>query len=307
MKRIIYIFLFFPGVILLSSCGAFLQGLAAGSMMALSGYGTGYGSYGYNPYQTYSPLVMPTNTTSANKEPEVTDRELRIEDDGFRWYKTSGKGSVDGAEDVNHNTIIPLSRGYDIVYYTAKEGHKGYFRVNKGSKWGVCDLTGKEIIQPRDESVFFSTTYEDFEYKSSSGKYVSTGWSLDSNGKGVKISNTSTSSTVSASTTSTPVVSGGYIAPLPMATTPVTTGTSGSSSSSTVGTSSYEPTQYGYVNVDCPQCHHLGTCQTCLGRGYYYSPFGTGTVECPNCDRNHNGKCNMCHGTGQIQRFQRLN
>ena len=80
-----------------------------------------------------------------------------------------------------------------------------------------------------------------------------------------------------------------------------------SPSNTTVVTNTNEAPQFGYVNVDCPLCNHSGECSTCNGKGWYYSPYGTGTIDCPNCDRNHNGKCNMCHGTGQVQRYERLN
>lgn len=47
----------------------------------------------------------------------------------------------------------------------------------------------------------------------------------------------------------------------------------------------------------CQLCAGSGDCRTCMGLGYYYSSFGSGKLPCPNCDRNHNGRCSSCHGT----------
>lgn len=50
----------------------------------------------------------------------------------------------------------------------------------------------------------------------------------------------------------------------------------------------------------CVRCLGSGKCQTCLGKGYYYNPLSASDIViCPNCDRNHNGICAHCHGTGK--------
>lgn len=50
----------------------------------------------------------------------------------------------------------------------------------------------------------------------------------------------------------------------------------------------------------CVECLGSGKCQTCYGRGWYNNPMlANRTVTCPNCDRNHNGICSHCHGTGK--------
>ena len=56
--------------------------------------------------------------------------------------------------------------------------------------------------------------------------------------------------------------------------------------------------RYGYI--DCHLCHGSGTCSTCNGKGWYYNPYGTGTVTCPNCCSGHVGKCGKCCGTGKV-------
>lgn len=64
--------------------------------------------------------------------------------------------------------------------------------------------------------------------------------------------------------------------------------------------------EYGYVERDCPSCFGDGVCSTCNGKGYYSGSYGTGSILCPNCDHDHNGKCKMCHGTGKVTRYERL-
>lgn len=87
-------------------------------------------------------------TISAN------EREYeRKEKDGYKWYEIDqyepSKGySIIGAKDVNHNTIIPLSREYTYVSYDPD----GYFTVEKDGKIGLCDIMGKEIITPKYSS-----------------------------------------------------------------------------------------------------------------------------------------------------------
>lgn len=45
-------------------------------------------------------------------------------------------------------------------------------------------------------------------------------------------------------------------------------------------------------------CGGSGKCGTCNGKGYIVLSTRA-TNLCPNCDRNHNGKCKRCHGTGK--------
>lgn len=106
------------------------------------------------------------------------------ENDGFKWYKTTQDGKY-GAEDYNHNTLISLSRGYTLLYYSKETGKKGYFHVTKNGKDGACDLTGKEVIAPLYESAFYSTV-DGFKYKTSTGSYVAVGWELDSEGRAIE-------------------------------------------------------------------------------------------------------------------------
>lgn len=178
MKSFFYLVLV-VGTLVLSSCSsAFWEGMGRGSLMAL-----GANPYGYNPYMGYSPVTnynRPTTTVSTSKPVE---KELKTESNGYKWYKTSQNGKY-GAEDYNHNTLIPLSRGYTYITFDDETGHIGYFRIKKGNYYGACDLTGYEVISPDYD---FAGYYEDgFNYKTSAGKHVPTGWYLDKNGKATK-------------------------------------------------------------------------------------------------------------------------
>ena len=173
--------------LMLTSCNeAFWAGMAQGAQQ----YAMGMNPYGYNPYMAYTPVapVVPvytptvTSTTSTTSNP--INKDLKTESNGFQWYKVT-QGDKVGAEDNNHSTLIPLSRGYDRIYFMPKDGHKGYFSVYKNGKAGACDATGKEVLPTAYESVFYYSS-DGFNYKNSSGGYVVAGWELDSNGRAIK-------------------------------------------------------------------------------------------------------------------------
>lgn len=89
-----------------------------------------------------------------------SNRTKKTETDGFVWYLISSTTKFNnGAEDQNGNTIIPLSQGYDWVYYT-----NGVFQVSKNLKYGICDKTGREIISP-------NRGYEEITYLNAAGYY----------------------------------------------------------------------------------------------------------------------------------------
>lgn len=168
---------------MLTSCNeAFWAGMAQGAQQ----YAMGMTPYGYNPYMGYTPVYTPTvvtNTSTANTSKPI-NKDLKTESNGFQWYKVTQGNSV-GAEDYNHKTLIPLSRGYESLYFIPKSGYKGYFNMYKGNKEGVCDITGKEILSPSYSGIFYSTS-DGFNYKNTSGSYVAAGWELDSEGRAIK-------------------------------------------------------------------------------------------------------------------------
>lgn len=78
------------------------------------------------------------------------------------------------------------------------------------------------------------------------------------------------------------------------------TGNTSSGGNSSYGGGSINNGSSTSVGRDCQLCAGSGQCRTCMGRGYYYSSFDNSkTIPCPNCDRNHNGKCSSCHGSGK--------
>lgn len=71
--------------------------------------------------------------------------------------------------------------------------------------------------------------------------------------------------------------------------------TSTSEAESSVSEAPSAQNRYGYKT--CYMCHGSGVCSTCNGKGWFYSPYGTGKIACPNCS---NGKCRTCNGTGKV-------
>ena len=176
MKKIILAFLLcsFVNVVEAQFWGGFLQGALMGVQNAMMQQQL--------RRQQERQREQQERERRAREEANRIDKELKIET-GFKWYRTKQNGKY-GAEDYYHNTLIPLSRGYESIYFMDEEGHKGYFKVKKNGKDGACDITGKEIISTSYEFVFY--TGDGFKYKNSSGSYVPTGWYLDSEGKATK-------------------------------------------------------------------------------------------------------------------------
>ncbi len=99
------------------------------------------------------------------------DKKLRIGDDGFRWYEIRQDGYY-GAENANHEVIIPLIKKYDYLSY--EESNKGWFRSRQGNKWAVCDKNGVELFPlTKCNYVAYNNKYgfEYIEVKSSKNKY----------------------------------------------------------------------------------------------------------------------------------------
>lgn len=73
-------------------------------------------------------------------------KTLQTEHDGFQWYELEQNGKV-GAQSMSGTNFIPLSRGYNFIYYHNILGVK-WFGVIKGRSEGACDITGREIVAP---------------------------------------------------------------------------------------------------------------------------------------------------------------
>ena len=125
---------------------------------------------------------------------EIT-KELKTEEDGFKWFWLYSKGSV-GAQDVNGKELVPLSKQfngvgyrtdlkvfqitvfkdddiktgwysldgkeliapdkYDVANYWNEEDKPKFFIVEKGNLCGVCNKDGKEVIPLLYDKVFHS-------------------------------------------------------------------------------------------------------------------------------------------------------
>lgn len=110
--------------------------------------------------------------------------EPQKDPDGYEHYYVERNGRM-GACDKNGQEIIAPK--YDHVSYWSWDG---CFGVELNGKKGACDINGREIITPKYNSLVY---FEDvFQYKDSSGKWVSTG---------VKLEKSSSSAYASSSTT----------------------------------------------------------------------------------------------------------
>lgn len=112
----------------------------------------------------------------------------KVEKNGFEWTEFY-KGEIPeyyGAKNKYGRAIIPLSRKYKFIYFHEEDDCIGYFSVEKDGKYGVCDLTGKEIIPCIYSSVFYSRSEGNFVYKGSDGEYHNLDIALNSAGKGCK-------------------------------------------------------------------------------------------------------------------------
>lgn len=103
------------------------------------------------------------STDDVNEIDWVIEEEFVTEPDGFKWIRVDqrerGSETVKyhGAKDLDGNVIIPLSRGYEGLWYKTP----GWFFVETvyGEIRGACDLTGKEIIK----CMYHYVTYENGE------------------------------------------------------------------------------------------------------------------------------------------------
>ncbi len=108
--------------------------------------------------------------------PAAAYETTKEEDDGFKWIKVIEDGRV-GAKNKNGQWIIPLSRGYEDIMYCREGAPKTYFSVTRNGKEGVCEITGREIIRPKYNFIFYSSI-NGFMY-SSSGSVDAPNYELD--------------------------------------------------------------------------------------------------------------------------------
>lgn len=142
-------------------------------------------------------ILLGLTALSANAQ----TRSLRTEKDGFQWYNTySSDMKYEGAESVDGKTLIPLSRQYTFICYHSKSGHKGYFKVNKGDKYGACDIYGREIIAPQYRKLYYLS--KGFSWEDSEGNDHYLGITLDANGRASSYGHTGSTSSTTRSASS---------------------------------------------------------------------------------------------------------
>lgn len=65
--------------------------------------------------------------------------------------------------------IIPKSRGYEYIYFTPSIIYGGFFKFKKNGLYGICDISGKEIVPPK---------YDSFPYQYKDNPYFEASYSL---------------------------------------------------------------------------------------------------------------------------------
>lgn len=88
--------------------------------------------------------LLDTNPSQPMRK-DVHGRVLHTQSNGFKWYEIENKGRR-GVMNIEGDTVIPIAKAFDSVYYLKNDG--GWFGVRKNGKAGVYDLTGREILSP---------------------------------------------------------------------------------------------------------------------------------------------------------------
>ena len=114
---------------------------------------------------SYAAAFNKTSGTTANKD--QVQRKKIVENDGYVWYNLF-KGSYQGVEDANGNTLIPLSLGYTRVESTFRQG-KRYFKGIKNNVMGCYDDRGTEMVSP-DRGYNHVTVFSDHLTVTKNGK-----------------------------------------------------------------------------------------------------------------------------------------
>lgn len=77
-----------------------------------------------------------------------------------------------GVCDINGNEIIAPGK-YDQAYLSYSDGVGFYYSIKKGEYYGICSVAGVETIPPVYNSIIYSSYDNCFQYKSTTGKWVS--------------------------------------------------------------------------------------------------------------------------------------
>ena len=133
-------------------------------------------------------LVAVTTLSTAGAQ---TTRKLQTESNGFKWYNTfSSDSRYQGAESTDGRTIVPLSKGYDMIVFHEKKDCIGYFSVYKNGKKGAYDIHGNLVIEPIHEKLYYLSK-KGFYYEDAYGTDHYLGITLDANGRASSASGSS--------------------------------------------------------------------------------------------------------------------
>lgn len=157
--------------------------------------------------QTTSTKPSSSNTTSSYSSSSSSSSSgnyletPRTADDGYKYILFSDLNYTAhwmGVMDANRNIIIPVTRKYNFITYHSVKGRKGYYTFELNGKKGVCDITGKEVIAPKYDYIYFSEAYNCFSYELNDKDY-NLSLTMDSNGRIVPSSSSSSSSSYASS------------------------------------------------------------------------------------------------------------
>lgn len=204
------------------------------------------------------------------------------------------EGDYMGVLDMAGHEIITIDRKYEMAAIADGELTDGttvyYIWVQNGSRQGVCDLEGNEILAPEHSLVIFSQG----QFKTGKN-YQPTGISLDRNNRVVRLAG--------AQSAPTPVYNSA-----PVAITdnfPANSGnptyningnvhTSDNGLTRTVTTFNADGSAQSVSQLTCMGCGGRGVCGVCFGRGGRQTRMGY--YPCNACGGT--GVCRSCHGKG---------
>lgn len=154
-----------------------------------------------------------SSSSSTSSPPSSYLINARTESDGFKWAQYSDLDLTTqwmGALDANNKVIIPASKKFSFVRYSAVKGRKGYFDVTTlDNKRGVYDVDGNEKIPPIYEYILFSESENCFKYEKGDD-FIKLPYTITSSGKIVSASTASTSRSSSSYSSSSSSSSSSY-------------------------------------------------------------------------------------------------